>query len=147
MRSWPPSERRRHSRTTPSARGVRALARVFVGRDAELVRLRAAYHHASQRQALVLVTVLGDAGVGKTRLVRELWEQLGGEDPEPVRRTGRCLAYGQGITYWPLAEILKEHLGILESDSPAEVRRRLGPREIRGLTLGLDLGLDLHPPA
>src|SRR5437870_6882772 len=76
-------------------RGVGGLARVFVGRDAELVRLRAAYHRASQRQAPVLVTVLGDAGVGKTRLVRELWEELGGEDPEPVRRTGRCLAYGQ----------------------------------------------------
>ncbi|HEU5277770.1 MAG TPA: adenylate/guanylate cyclase domain-containing protein [Gaiellaceae bacterium] len=128
-------------------RGVGGLARVFVGREAELERLRAAYHRAVRLQAPVLVTVLGDAGVGKTRLVRELWEQLGEEQPEPVRRTGRCLAYGQAITYWPLAEILKEHLGILESDSPAEVRRRLGDREILGLTLGLDLALDLHPLA
>jgi class 3 adenylate cyclase/tetratricopeptide (TPR) repeat protein len=128
-------------------RGVGGLARVFVGREAELERLRAAYRRAARLQAPVLVTVLGDAGVGKTRLVRELWEQLGEEQPEPVRRTGRCLAYGQAITYWPLAEILKEHLGILESDSPAEVRRRLGDREILGLTLGLDLALDLHPLA
>jgi class 3 adenylate cyclase len=128
-------------------RGLGGLARVFVGRDAELGRLRSAYQRSVQLEAPVLVTVVGDAGVGKTRLVRELWEQLGEEEPEPVRRTGRCLAYGQGITYWPLAEVLKEHLGILESDSPAEVRHRLGTREILGLTLGLDLALDLHPLA
>jgi hypothetical protein len=80
-------------------------------------------------------------------LVRELWEQLAEEDPEPLRRTGRCLAYGQGITYWPLGEVLKEHLGILESDSPDTVRRRLDAREILGLTLGLDVVGDLHPLA
>ena len=65
----------------------------------------------------------------------------------PLRRTGRCLPYGQGITYWPFAEVLKEHLGIRESDSPEEVRRRLGDREILGLTLGLDVAGDLHPLA
>jgi len=74
-----------------------------------------------------MVTLMADAGVGKTRLVRELWERLGAESPEPLRRTGRCLAYGHGITYWPLGEILKEHLGILESDSPETVHERLGP--------------------
>jgi class 3 adenylate cyclase len=128
-------------------RGVGGLARAFVGRDEEIGRLTAAYHRAVQRDAPVLVTVVGDAGVGKTRLMRELWERLGEEEPEPLRRTGRCLAYGHGITYWPLAEILKEHLGILESDSPEEVRRRLGARDILGLTLGLDLAGDLHPLA
>src|SRR5439155_21539842 len=56
-----------------------------------------------------------------------------------------CLAYGEGITYWPLAEVLKEHLGILESDSPEEVRRLLGERELLGLTLGLDVAGELHP--
>ena len=50
------------------------------------------------------------------------------ESPEPLRRTGRCLAYGHGITYWPLGEILKEHLGILENDPPELVRERLGGR-------------------
>jgi class 3 adenylate cyclase len=123
-------------------RGVGGLARAFVGRDAELDRLCDAY-----RRAPVLVTVLGDAGVGKTRLMRELWERLGDEEPEPLRLTGRCLAYGEGITFWPFAEILKEHLGILESDPPEEVRRRLDAREILGLTLGLDVAGDLHPLA
>jgi class 3 adenylate cyclase len=128
-------------------RGVGGLARAFVGRAAELERLQVAYRRAVQQGRPVLVTLLGDAGVGKTRLMRELWECLGDEEPEPVRRTGRCLAYGQGITYWPLAEVLKEHLAILESDPPEEVHRRLGGREILGLTLGLDVAGDLHPLA
>jgi hypothetical protein len=93
------------------------------------------------------VTISGEAGVGKTRLVRELWDRLSSETPEPLRRTGRCLPYGQGITYWPLGEILKEQFGILESDPSETVRDRLGRREILGLTLGLDLAGDLHPLA
>jgi class 3 adenylate cyclase len=128
-------------------RGVSGLARAFVGRDGELDRLLGAFGRAVERSHPVLVTVLGDAGVGKTRLMRELWEELADEKPEPLRRTGRCLAYGEGITFWPLAEALKEHLGILESDPPEEVRRRLGEREILGLTLGLDVAPDLHPLA
>jgi Cdc6-like AAA superfamily ATPase len=52
-----------------------------------------------------LVTILGDAGVGKTRLVREFWERLAARSPEPLRRTGRCLSYGDGVTFWPLAEV------------------------------------------
>ena len=128
-------------------RGVGGLARAFVGRDEQLDLLRAAYRRAVERSHPVLVTILGDAGVGKTRLVRELWEQLADGEPEPLRRTGRCLAYGQGITYWPLGEVLKEHLGILESDSPDAVRHRLDERQILGLTLGLDVVGDLHPLA
>ena len=128
-------------------RGVGGLARAFVGRDEQLDLLKAAYRRAVEGSHPVLVTIVGDAGVGKTRLVRELWEQLADEGPEPLRRTGRCLAYGQGITYWPLGEVLKEHLGILESDSPDAVRHRLDQRQILGLTLGLDVVGDLHPLA
>src|SRR5262249_51393255 len=54
--------------------------------------------------------------------------------------------YGQA-TYWALAEVLKEQLGILDSDSPDKVRGRLGARTILGLTLGLDVAGDLHPLA
>jgi class 3 adenylate cyclase/tetratricopeptide (TPR) repeat protein len=128
-------------------RGVGGLARAFVGRDAELQRLCVAFQRTVDGSRPVLLTVLGDAGVGKTRLMRELWERLGGQEPDPLRLTGRCLAYGDGITFWPFAEILKEHLEILESDPPDEVRRRLGTREILGLTLGLDVVGDLHPLA
>ncbi len=128
-------------------RGVGGLQPAFVGRDGELDLLLATYGRAVEQGAPHLVTIMADAGVGKTRLVRELWERLGREAPEPLRRTGRCLAYGHGITYWPLGEILKEHLGILESDSPDDVRERLGGRDILGLALGLDTAGELHPLA
>jgi class 3 adenylate cyclase len=128
-------------------RGVGGLARAFVGRGQELERLRGAYRGAVEQRRPRLVTVLGDAGVGKTRLVRELWQMLPEEQPEPLRRTGRCLSYGTGAAYWALGEVLKEHLGLLESD-PAELAlERLGAREILGLTLGLDVARDLHPLA
>jgi class 3 adenylate cyclase len=128
-------------------RGVGGLRRAFVGRDEEMKVLERAYEEVERQRAPRLVTILGDAGVGKTRLLREFWERLGERSPETLRRTGRCLSYGQGITYWPLAEVLKEHLGILESDPPAVVLERLGSREILGLTLGLDVARGLHPLA
>jgi class 3 adenylate cyclase/tetratricopeptide (TPR) repeat protein len=128
-------------------RGVGGLRRAFVGREEEMNVLERAYAEVEDRREPRLVTILGDAGVGKTRIVREFWERLGGRAPETLRRTGRCLSYGQGITYWPLAEVLKEHLGIFESDSPAVVLERLGHREILGLTLGLDVAHGLHPLA
>jgi class 3 adenylate cyclase len=126
-------------------RGVSGLRRVFVGREAELDVLRRSYRRVVAEQRPRLVTIVGEAGVGKTRLVREFWEWLGGETPEPLRRTGRCLSYGQGITYWALGETLKEHFGILESDPPEALLRHLGEREILGLTVGLDVATGLHP--
>ena len=128
-------------------RGVGGLERAFVGRDEETRLLDATYQRVANQGEPQLITILGDAGVGKTRLVREFWERLGSRSPEPLRRTGRCLSYGQGITYWPLAEVLKEHLVILESDSPAVVLERLGARQMLGLTLGLDVARGLHPLA
>jgi class 3 adenylate cyclase len=128
-------------------RGVSGLHRTFVGRDAELAALAGAYSQVVDQATPHVVTISGEAGVGKTRLIREFWEALASESPEPLRRTGRCLPYGQGITYWALGEILKEHFGILESDAPETLLQRLGEREILGLTLGLDVAGDLHPLA
>jgi class 3 adenylate cyclase len=128
-------------------RGVGDLRRAFVGRDGELEQLEAAYRRAVELGEPQLVTIVGDAGVGKTRLVRELWEWLAAQSPEPLRRTGRCLSYGQGITYWPLGEVLKEHLGILDNDPHELVFEKLAERKILGLTLGLDVAGDLHPLA
>src|SRR6184192_3605069 len=126
-------------------RGVGGLARAFVGRDQELERLGDAYRAVVDQRWPRLVTILGDAGVGKTRLVRELWERLSDESPEPLRRTGRCLPYGQAITYWPLAEVLREHLGLLDSDPAEAVLERLGDRRLLGLALGLDVAEGVHP--
>ncbi len=126
-------------------RGVGELPSVFVGRDDELDLLRVTHRRAVAQREPHLVTIVGEPGVGKTRLVRELWQLLAEEEPVPLRRTGRCLAYGDGITYWALGEVLKEHFGILESDAPEEVLSHLGEREILGLALGLDVAGDLHP--
>ena len=126
-------------------RGVGGLRRVFVGREAELELLRASYRHAVDHGEPHLVTIIGDAGVGKTRLVRELWAWLAEQEPQPLQRTGRCLSYGQGFAYWPLAEVLKEHLGLLDTDPPERILARLGERQLLALALGLDVAGELHP--
>jgi class 3 adenylate cyclase len=126
-------------------RGVGGLPPVFVGRDGELEQLQAVYRRVVSNGQPHLLTILGDAGVGKTRLVRELWQWLSAQSPQPLLRTGRCLSYGEGITYWPLGEVLKEHFGILESDPPETVAERLGGRESLGFTLGLAPPEDMHP--
>jgi class 3 adenylate cyclase/tetratricopeptide (TPR) repeat protein len=126
-------------------RGVAGLRRTFVGRDDELTSLERAYAEAVASRSPRLVTIVGDAGVGKTRLVREFWERLGDERPEPLRRTGRCLSYGDGVTYWPLAEVLREQTGMSENDPAPAVLDALGDRPILGLALGLDVAGDLHP--
>jgi class 3 adenylate cyclase len=128
-------------------RGIGGLRRAFVGRETELGVLQTAYARVVDEGQPRFVTIMGDVGVGKTTLVREFWEWLRSQSPEPLRRVGRCFSYGRGTTYMPLAEIVREHLGLLESDSPETVRRRLGQREILGLTLGLEAPSDLHPLA
>jgi tetratricopeptide (TPR) repeat protein len=116
----------------------------FVGREAELTRiedeLNAAIHAGRPR----LLTVVGEPGIGKTSLVREFRERL------PVStafRLGRCLSYGRGVTYSPVADVLRAELGLRQEESPDVVLARLGDREILGLTLGLDVGGALDPRA
>jgi class 3 adenylate cyclase len=130
--------------TLARPRGAAGLARVFVGRDSELDLLLATFRRAVSLGDPHLVTIVGEPGIGKTTLVRELWELLEREDPAALRRTGRCLPYGDGITYWPLAEIVKEHHGIAESAAPDEALQRLRGREDLALVLGLGAG-DAHP--
>jgi len=126
-------------------RGVSGLQSAFVGRDAELELLQSAFGRVIERGEAQLVVISGDAGVGKTRLVRELWAWLAQLEPQPLQRTGRCLSYGNATTYWPLAEVLREHFSMTEADPPAMVRDRLNDRPYLGLTLGLDTGEELHP--
>jgi class 3 adenylate cyclase len=130
---------------TMRPRGVGGLRRVFVGRDNELELLRATYRRAAAGREPHLVTLVGEPGVGKSRLVREVLTALADEVPSPTVRTGRCLAYGDGITYWPLGEIVREQLGLREGAPADEVERSLEGREILGLALGLDVAPELHP--
>jgi class 3 adenylate cyclase/tetratricopeptide (TPR) repeat protein len=110
-------------------RGIPGLRAPMVGRDAELDVLRSVFRRVGSEGRPHLVTIYGDAGVGKSRLTREFlaWTEELAEPPVVLR--GRCLPYGDGITYWPLAEILKGHAGILDSDPPQlaiEKVRKLG---------------------
>jgi tetratricopeptide (TPR) repeat protein len=72
-----------------------------------------------------LVTLVGEPGVGKTRLLRELGRWLDDQDDLVYWRQGRCLPYGEGITFWALGELVKAHAGILESDSPEQAADKL----------------------
>ena len=80
----------------------------FVGREPELERLRVEFELAAGERCCRLVTVLGAPGIGKSRLVREL---VSGMTDRGRRLAGRCLPYGEGITFWPLAEIVKQAAG------------------------------------
>src|SRR5215472_4352655 len=104
--------------------GVRPLAvrldAPLVGRDEEIRRLEAAYARAARDGVTMTVTVLGEAGLGKTRLVQELAQRLG---HEAQVLTGRCLHYGEGITFWPLREVVRQAGG--GDDSPETIRALL----------------------
>ncbi len=128
-------------------RGVGGLGHSFVGRELELEALQNEYRRVVEAREPRSVMITGDAGIGKTTLVRALWEWLGSQAPGTLRRAGRCQSYGTGVTYLPLGEIVREHFGLLESDPPDAVRRRLGGSAILGLTLGLEAPSDLHPLA
>jgi class 3 adenylate cyclase/tetratricopeptide (TPR) repeat protein len=91
----------------------RGLGPPMVGREAELAELRAAFAQAVADRSCRLFTVVGEAGVGKSRLVREVLLGL-----EAAVAVGRCLPYGKGITYWPVVEVLKQ-LGVRPADTSA----------------------------
>jgi class 3 adenylate cyclase/tetratricopeptide (TPR) repeat protein len=97
----------------------------FVGREIDLALLKGVFDKSVAAQGVHLVTVVGEPGLGKSRLVAELFGYVD-ERPELVTwRQGRCLPYGEGITFWALGEILKAHTGILESDPPAVAMEKL----------------------
>ena len=106
--------------------GAPALARrldsPLVGREAELGRLQRAFEEAVAERACRMATVQGDAGLGKSRLATELVSRVG--DRARVLRA-RCLPYGEGITFWPVAEMVKEAAAIEESDAPDSARSKL----------------------
>jgi DNA-binding SARP family transcriptional activator len=92
----------------------------LAGRDKELRQLAAACAVASQEQVTTLVTMIGEAGIGKTRLVYEVERQLG---HEMNVLTGQCLPYGEGITFWPLREVIRQASG--GHDSPDKIKALL----------------------
>jgi class 3 adenylate cyclase/tetratricopeptide (TPR) repeat protein len=103
----------------------RASGGLFVGRDDELELLKRTFARARREPSVQLVTIMGEPGVGKSRLVREFFGLID-DLPELVNwRQGRCLPFGEGITFWALGEIVKAQAGILDSDPPSEARPKL----------------------
>jgi class 3 adenylate cyclase/tetratricopeptide (TPR) repeat protein len=99
----------------------RGFGTPMVGRETELRRLRDAFEQATHDRSCQLFSVLGSAGVGKSRLAAEFLTEL---DAKVVR--GRCLSYGEGITYWPVVEILKQLGTLPEGDAARPLRSVLG---------------------
>ena len=104
---------------------ISSSATPLVGRELERSLLTGTFERSAQQSSPQLVTIVGEPGVGKSRLCAELLGYVE-ERPGLVRwRQGRCLPYGDGIAFWALGEIVKAECGILESDSPHEAATKL----------------------
>jgi class 3 adenylate cyclase/tetratricopeptide (TPR) repeat protein len=88
----------------------------YVGRATDLGLLKGLFDKSVETASAQLVTVVGEPGIGKSRIVAELLAHAQGREPLLTWRQGRCLPYGDGITFWALGEIVKAHTGILETD-------------------------------
>ena len=98
-----------------------SLEAPLVGRELELSLLEGTYERTVKNRRAHLVTIFGEPGVGKSRLTREFVEALDGA----TVLAGRCLPYGEGITYWPLAEMVKTAAGIHDDEPVREAFEKL----------------------
>ena len=110
------------AREDAAARGER-IGLEFVGREAELEALRGFCEDMLERPLPAIATVIGPPGIGKSRLIDELTRALG-ERCDVY--SGRCLSYGEGITYWPIEEILKDAAHISHNDDSETASAKLG---------------------
>ena len=134
------------------ARGLPAMRAALVGRDRELKVLLGTIDRAKADRAVQVVTLLGEPGVGKSRLIGEVLARL--RDGSAILR-GRCLPYGAGITYWPLIEILRTQAGIAAADDRSKALASLdahlaavlsGSRDLQPVRSRLLVLLGLEPP-
>lgn len=124
---------------TQHLRGIEGLPSPFIGRAPELSLLDALYERVIGEQRPHLITLLGTPGIGKSRLIREWITRLRQPSqpqkaPQPANNVtseqllvleGRCPPYGAGITYWPLAEILRAYCGFTDGESAEAAQERL----------------------
>jgi class 3 adenylate cyclase/tetratricopeptide (TPR) repeat protein len=126
----------------------------FVGRDRELRLAKELFHATADEHKAHLLSITGIAGIGKSRLAWELYKYLDGITQEVAWNRGRCLAYGDGVTYWALAEMVRMRGGIAEGEDDetawskldavlesavedAEERAWIRPRVAQLLSLGV----------
>ena len=106
----------------PTPLEARGLESPLIGRDREFAALEDVFRRTVESRSCGLVTVMGPAGVGKSRLTREFLPRLGDQTMVVV---GRCLPYGEGITFWPIVEVLRTAAGLSDVHSPDEARTRI----------------------
>jgi class 3 adenylate cyclase/tetratricopeptide (TPR) repeat protein len=97
----------------------------FVGRDAELRLLKDLFHASSREHRVRLVSITGQAGIGKSRLAWEFLKYVDGVVENVWWHEGRSPAYGEGITFWALGEMVRSRARLLETDDPATTRTRI----------------------
>jgi class 3 adenylate cyclase/tetratricopeptide (TPR) repeat protein len=113
------------ARSRPGVDLTARPATPLIGRGDQLEALRRRCRRAFTDHAAQLVTVLGEPGVGKSRLVRELAATVDAQPELVAWRQGRCRSFGQAVSFWALGEIVKAQAGILESDDPEEGAAKL----------------------
>ena len=97
----------------------------FVGRDAELRLLKDLFHATAREKRARLVSITGQAGIGKTRLAWEFQKYVDGVVEGVWWHDGRSPAYGEGVTFWALGEMIRSRAGLLEVDDPATTRTKV----------------------
>ena len=154
-----PAQLWRAARVVAGARGgMRAtgLEPPFVGRDRQLRMIKETLHATVDEGRAHLVSVTGPAGIGKSRLVWEFDKYIDGLAENMRWHTGRCLAYGEGITFWALAEMVRTNASVIEGEDAATALPKLrdavahaiaDPEERRWVEprLASLLGLDAGP--
>ena len=118
----------------PSSDRLRRHDVALIGRDTERARLESSVEQTLRDRSCRLVTIVGEPGMGKSRMIEELFRLVDARSEPVVWRQGRCLPYGDGITFWALGEIVKAQAGILDSDPPQVAEAKLD-RSLRGLSL------------
>jgi class 3 adenylate cyclase/tetratricopeptide (TPR) repeat protein len=106
------------ARSRPGMDVAERPATPLIGRGEELATLQRCYRQAFGEHAVRLVTILGEPGVGKSRLVREFAGFVDARPELVAWRRGQCLSFGEAVGFWPLGEVIKAQAGILESDDP-----------------------------
>jgi class 3 adenylate cyclase/predicted ATPase len=102
-----------------------ALEPPFVGRQDELRLLKDLFHATGRERRIRLVSVMGPAGIGKSRLAREFVQYGDGLIEDVYYHSGRSPAYGEGVTFWALGEMVRGRCGLLETDDAATTRQKV----------------------
>jgi class 3 adenylate cyclase/tetratricopeptide (TPR) repeat protein len=118
----------RATRVIGSRRGAQkavGLEAPFVGREREMHLVKELFHSGTENRKAHLLSVVGIAGIGKSRLSWEFEKYIDGLADVVLWHRGRCLAYGEGVTYWALSEMIRMRAGIPEEENPDESAQKL----------------------